>query len=185
MELAACGVVTGVGAPAVTGEALVLECNRVALGIDRRGANEMLEEIGPSQRAKTANHTEGEPIVDHLGPPFLQDSGNDEPLRTSASFELLRQPFDGEDTQLAVLIADLPGLQVGWRTIGRLSLFHVLINGQDDARCWWRARKRDRLATRCEPFLAALGKRLVGKWKVFLWYPSGEDRGSDLLACCW
>ena len=40
-------------------------------------------------------------------------------------------------------------------------------------------------STRCEPFLAALGKRLVGKWKVFLWYPSGEDRGSGLLACCW
>ena len=70
VELAACRVVTRIGAQAVPGEALVLECDGVALGIDRGGADEVLEEIGPSQRAETANHTEGEPIVDHLRPLF-------------------------------------------------------------------------------------------------------------------
>ena len=76
VELAARRVVTRVGAQKVTREALVLECNGVALVIDRGGADEVLEEIGASQRAKAANHTEGEPIIDHPSLSFPRDSNN-------------------------------------------------------------------------------------------------------------
>jgi hypothetical protein len=62
VELAARRVVTRIGTQTVTGEALVLECDGVALRINRSGADEVLEEIGSRQRAKTANHTEGNPL---------------------------------------------------------------------------------------------------------------------------
>src|SRR5258708_24414008 len=49
--------------------------------------------------------------------------------------ELPRNAFHSEDSQLAVFVTDLPGLDVGRRGICGLSFFHAFKHRNDDTRC--------------------------------------------------
>src|SRR6266404_7828709 len=82
--------------------------------------------------------------------------------------EKLLDAFYSEDSQFAVFVADLPGLDVGRRGICGLSFFHAFKNRDDDALCRRVASKRDCLAARNQSFLTALSKRFVGKGNVLL-----------------
>src|SRR6266403_5771942 len=96
------------------------------------------------------------------------------PQTEAASFclpgerEKLLDAFYSEDSQFAVFVADLPGLDIGRRGICGLSFFHAFKNRDDDALCRRVAGKRDCVAARNQSFLTALSKRFVGKGNVLL-----------------
>jgi hypothetical protein len=53
----------------------------------------------------------------------------------SRKSSLLCDALDGEYPQLTVFVTDLSRFQISWRSIGSLSLFQIVENRHDDARC--------------------------------------------------